>query len=594
LDARSQLVVALLSIVNLRGIGDSLDAMAINRKPVDVAVIGLGAAGGVAVLPLARAGLKVAGIEAGGWMDPHSFKPDEIHNNVRRLVTSVPKAQQEIPTVRSSPLAPARQAPVHPMMNAIGGTSIHYWAQSWRLKPWDFKTRSETIKRYGLRAIPAGSTLEDWPIDYDDLEPFYDTVEYEIGVSGKAGNIQGRLDPDGNVFEGPRRREYPMPPLRGTEFSDHMAEAARQLGWKPFRAPAAINSQPYKGRPGCAYHGFCGTGGCHIGAKNSTAVTTIPEAQKTKNLTIVDYAHVTRIVSGAEGRVTGVTYIKDRKEYFQPAKVVLLASYTYENSRLLLLSKSKAYPRGLSNNRGQVGKNYFAHWGTAGGAAGLFPFDINVWYGLPAQGATVDEWADDNYDHSGLGFIGGTSLHVHTEMHPIDAASMPLFGRAPGWGAGWKRSVRQNAARFTSAYLQTSTFPYENTFLDLDTEVRDPLGDAVCRVTTSPKENETRSVQYAQKKMEEWYRAAGAVEVFMQPPAVPGLSTHAFGGTRMGNNPETNVVDRWGFSHEAPNLGILGASLMGTSGARNPTLTIQALAWRTAEYLAMNWKSIAQ
>jgi len=567
--------------------------MAINRKPVDVVVIGLGAAGGVAVLPLARAGLKVAGIEAGGWMDPHRFKPDEIYNNVRRLVTSVPKAQRELPTVRSSPGVAARQAPVHPMMNAIGGTSIHYWAQSWRLKPWDFKTRSETIKRYGVGAIPAGSTLEDWPVSYEELEPFYDTVEYEIGVSGKAGNIQGTLDPNGNVYEGPRRREYPMPPLRGTEFSELMTKAARDLGWKPFKAPAAINSQPYNGRPGCAYHGFCGTGGCHIGAKNSTAVTTIPEAQKTKNLTIVDYAHVTRIVSRAEGRVIGVTYIKDKKEYFQPAKVVLLASYTYENTRLLLLSKSKAYPNGLSNNRGQVGKNYFAHWGTAAGAAALFPFDINVWYGLPAQGTTVDEWADDNYDHSGLGFIGGTSLHVHTEMHPIDAASMPLFGRAPGWGSGWKSFVRQSAARFTSAYLQTSTFPYESTFLDLDTQVRDPLGDAVCRVTTSAKENETRSVQYAQKKMEEWFRAAGAVEVFTQPPLVPGLSTHAFGGTRMGNNPETNVVDGWGFSHEAPNLGILGASLMGTSGARNPTLTIQALAWRTAEHLVKNWQAIA-
>jgi gluconate 2-dehydrogenase alpha chain len=182
---------------------------------------------------------------------------------------------------------------------------------------------------------------------------------------------------------------------------------------------------------------------------------------------------------------------------------------------------------------------------------------------------------------------------VHTELHPIDAAAMPTFGRAPGWGSQWKNFVRQNAARFTSAYLQTSTFPYEATFLDLDTEVRDPVGDPVCRVTTSPKENETQSVQYAQKKMEEWFRAAGAVEVFMPPPLVPGLSTHAFGGTRMGDNPETNVADRWGFSHEAPNLGILGASLMGTSGARNPTLTIQALAWRTAEHLVKNWKAIA-
>ncbi len=567
--------------------------MAINLKPVDVAVIGLGAAGGVAVLPLARAGVKIAGIEAGGWMDPHSFRPDEIHNNVRHLVTSVPKTQQEVPTIRSSVGAPAVQAAFHPMMNAVGGTSIHYWAQSWRLKPWDFKSRSETIKRYGASAIPAGSTLEDWPLSYEDLEPFYEKVEYEVGVSGKAGNIQGNLDPNGNIYEGPRQREYPMPPLRGSEFSDHMAETARKLGWKPFHAPAAINSQPYKGRPGCAYHGYCGTGGCHISAKNSTAVTTIPEAQKTKNLQIFDYAQVTRINAGADGRVTGVTYIKDRKEYFQPAKVVLLGSYTYENSRLLLLSKSKGYPNGLANNHGQVGRHYFGHWGTAVGTMALFPFDINIWYGLPAQGATVDEFADDNYDHGGLGFIGGTTLHARTELHPIDGASMPAFGRAAGWGAGWKRFVGQNAARFATAYMQTSTFPYENTFLDLDTGVRDPLGDPVCRITSGAKENEMRSVRYAQKKMEEWYRAAGAIEVVSPPPLVPGVSTHAFGGTRMGSDPQTSVVDQWGFSHEAPNLGVLGASLMGTSGARNPTLTVQALAWRTAEYLAKNWKSIA-
>jgi gluconate 2-dehydrogenase alpha chain len=170
---------------------------------------------------------------------------------------------------------------------------------------------------------------------------------------------------------------------------------------------------------------------------------------------------------------------------------------------------------------------------------------------------------------------------------------MATFGRAPGWGSGWKEFVRQNAARFSTPYLQTSTFPYEATFLDLDDKVRDPLGDPVCRVTTSAKENETRSVEFAQKKMEEWFRAAGAIEVMRQPPVVPGLSTHAFGGTRMGNNPATSVVDRWGFSHESPNLGILGASTMGTSGARNPTLTVQALAWRTADYLAKNWKKIA-
>jgi len=566
--------------------------MPIQLKPVDVALIGLGAAGGVAVLPLARAGLKIAGIEAGTWMDPHQFKPDEIHNNVRGLVTSVPKTKREVPTIRDSPSAPARRAPNHPMMNAIGGTSIHYWAQSWRLKPWDFRARSETIKRYGAGAIPAGSTLEDWPLTYEELEPYYDLVEREIGVSGKAGNIEGKIDAAGNIFEGPRQREYPMPPLRGTGFSDRMADAAAKLGWHPFRPPAAINSQPYRGRPVCGYHGFCGTGGCHLSAKNSTAVTTIPDALKTRNLTIFDRAQVTRILTGPDGRVTGVQYLRDGKEYFQPARTVLLASYTYENTRLLLLSKSKQYPNGLSNNHGQVGRHYFGHY--SGGILGRFPFDINNWYGTPAQGVTVDDWADDHFDHNGLGFIGGTTLHVHTETHPIDSvATLDAFANGSLWGSRWKAFVRENAARWTAPYLQTSTFPYDTTFLDLDSELRDPLGDPVCRITSSIKPNEQRAVAFALTKMDEWFRAAGAVDVVKRPPALPLVSTHAYGGTRMGGNPEANVVDRWGFSHEAPNLGVLGGSVMGTSGARNPTLTVQALAWRTAERLVKNWKSIA-
>ena len=570
--------------------------MATNLKPVDVAVIGLGAAGGVAVLPLARAGLKVAGIEAGTWMDPHSFKPDEIHNNVRALVTSVPKAKREIPTFRTSDTARARQGANAPMMNAVGGTSIHYHAQSWRYSLWDFKVRTESIRRYGPNSIPKGSTLEDWPVTYDDLEPYYDHVEYEVGVSGRAGNIAGKIDPRGNVYEGPRQRDFPMPPLRDTDFTDMMTAAAKKLGLKPFRGPAAINSQPYKGRPGCAYHGYCDRGGCHISAKNSTAVTTIPEAQKTKNLTIFDRAQVTRIVSGPDGKVTGVLYLREGREYFQPSKVVLLASYTYENSRLLLLSKSKAYPNGLSNNHGQVGKHYFGHWDAQAGTgvSALFPFDLNIWYGAIAQNVTVDEFADDNFDHSGLGFIGGASIQVNTEKHPIAAAAMNTYGRAPQWGSKWKAFVRENAGRWVSSYIQANTFPYENTYLDLDPEVKDPLGDPVCRITSGPKENEPKQALYAGQKMEEWFRAAGAIEVTQaRGGGGPALTTHAFGGARMGDNAETNVVDRWGFSHEAPNLGILGASIFGTAGARNPTLTVQALAWRTAEHLAKNWKSIA-
>jgi gluconate 2-dehydrogenase alpha chain len=567
--------------------------MPINLKPVDVVVVGLGAAGGVAVLPMARAGLKIAALEAGSWMKPSDFKADEIHNNVRRLVTTGRKVWNEIPTFRTGPGQPTRRTPVPPMMNAVGGTSIHYYANSWRFHPWDFKTRSETIKRYGASALPKGSTIEDWPVSYEDLEPFYDTIEHEVGVSGKAGNLKGQIDPRGNIFEGPRQREYPMPPLRDTDFTDMLQAAARKAGFHSHRSPAAINSQRYNGRGPCAYHGFCDTGGCHVMAKNSTAVSTIPEAMKTKNLTIFERSQVTRIVSGNDGKATGVEYVRDGQQYFQPAKVVMIGSYTYENVRLLLLSKSKAYPNGMSNNHGQVGKHFITHW-AGRETIGLFPFDLNIWYGAIAQNVVVNDWADDNFDHSGLGFIGGASLSINHEVHPIAAASVASFGRAPSWGSAWKSHVRTNAGRWTGVYAQCNSFPYENTYLDLDPEVKDPLGDPVCRVTAGPKDSEPKASAYANTKAAEWLRAAGATDVVTSlNPEGPMLSVHAVGGTRMGDNPEINVADKWGFSHEVPNLGILGGSVMPTHGARNPTLTIQALSWRTAEHLVKNWKSIA-
>ena len=568
--------------------------MPINLEPVDVAVIGLGAAGGLAVLPLARAGKTIAGIEAGTWMDPSKdYHADEIFNNVRGQVTTGTKVSREIPTVRPAANQPARQAASHPMMNAIGGTSIHYHAQSWRFNPWDFQVRTRAIARYGATAVPAGSTVEDWPLTYADLEPFYDIVEKEIGVSGRAGNLKGKITGKGSPFEGPRQNEYPMPPLRDTGFTDLMTKAAKDLGWNPFRGPAAINSVNYQGRSPCGYHGYCDRGGCHLNAKNSTAITTIPAAQKTGNLKIFDNAQVTRIVANNDGRVTGVLYRRNNEEYFQPAKVVLTGAYVYENVRLLLLSTSARYPKGLSNNHGQVGRHYFGH--QMGAVSALFPFDINTWYGAIAQGVVIDEWADDNFDHAGLGFIGGASIHAYHERHPIAAAGMSTWGKTTQqWGSAWKKFIHENADRQTSAYIQCNTLPYDDTFLDLDDRVKDPLGDPVLRITNPTHANEQRASTHAGIKAQEWFRKAGAIEVSGGGGGFGGgVSTHAIGGTRMGDDPERNVVDRWGFSHEATNLGIVGGSVMGTIGARNPTLSFQALAWRTAQHLIDNWTKIA-
>ncbi len=385
----------------------------------DVVVIGLGGAGGVAVEPLTAAGLSVIGLEAGTWLAPKDFAPDELRNNYRGWPQAAQKANREIPVHRPTASAPdSPRAAIHPMMNGVGGTTLHYWAQSWRLNPWDFRVVSETTRLYGAGRIPAGSTVEDWPFGLDELEPYYDKVEYALGVSGQAGNVKGQIDQRGNIFEGARARAYPMPPLRGTEFTDSMAGAAKRLGWHPFPGPAAINSEVYQNRSPCMYHGFCSRGGCHVSAKCSTAVTTIPRAQATGNLEVVTEAHVTSIDVDAEGRAAAVQYLKGGETYIQPAAAVLLAGYTYENTRLLLLSKSPAYPNGLANNRGQVGQHYMTH-NQAGGVLALFPRNINRWYGLPAQGVAIDEWADDNFDHSGLDFIGGGNLWIYSDRRPF-------------------------------------------------------------------------------------------------------------------------------------------------------------------------------
>ena len=170
---------------------------------------------------------------------------------------------------------------------------------------------------------------------------------------------------------------------------------------------------------------------------------------------------------------------------------------------------------------------------------------------------------------------------------------MSTFGKAPMWGSSWKAFIKENADRWNLAYLQKTTLPYEDNVLDLDPSVKDSLGFPVIRITADHKDNEKKLGAFIQDKMAQWFMEAGAIAVERGPMGTMGPSTHAYGGTRMGDNRETNVVDRYGFAHEVPNLGILGASVMGTSGAHNPTLTAQALAWRTAEHLTKSWKAIA-
>src|SRR6516164_4438944 len=377
-------------------------------EKTDVVIVG-GGAGGILAAELARAGMKVIGLERGPRLTTQDFNAhDELRYFQRLDLRPNPKRQPV--TWRPNANARATPLPRQDYGNQAGGGTVHYGAVSWRFHEDDFRARSQTIERYGRSAIPDDCSVIDWPLGYADLEPYYDRAEYELGVSGKAGNLQGRKIEGGNVFEAPRQREYPLPPLFVDQSSLLFEQGAKKLGLHPFSTPRAIISQPYKDRPGCTYCGFCQAFGCHVGAKSSILVTKLPEAEATGNFKLITGATCYRVNSDNSGKVTGVSYYgPDRSDNAIEADVVILGTFIYDNTRLLLLSKTGKFPNGLANSSGHVGKHIMAHIGARGFAA----FDdrhVNVYMGPSAQKNSLDDYNADNFDHKDLGFIRGAQI----------------------------------------------------------------------------------------------------------------------------------------------------------------------------------------
>jgi gluconate 2-dehydrogenase alpha chain len=549
----------------------------------DVAIVGLGAAGGIAAHVLTQAGLDVVGLEAGPRYTHEDFASDEVRMEARAWLAR-PKALHEKPTWRDDASQQAGPSPWPVlMMNGVGGTTVHYDGLSVRFLPWNFEGRTRTIERYGAQAIPEGSTLADWPLSYHDLAPFYDRVEQAIGVSGM----------DANPFDGPRSRDFPMPPLRTTGWGELLSGAAARLGWHPFPAPSAINSQPFDGRPACTYCGYCQNNGCYTDAKGSTNLNVIRWAEESGGLRVETWARVLRIDTDDEGLASGVTFARDGETFFQPAKAVLLGTYVYENTRLLLLSTSKAHPDGLANDHGQVGRDYMAH--IVPMTYGLFPGrDLSLFNGVGSQVMCMDDFNADNFDHSGAGFIGGGMTTGSHEYAPIMFARGTMHPpRIPRWGSRWKAWMKEHAQSVGSVYSQFDALPYEDNRLDLDPVTTDPYGVPVVRITHRVHPNERAACSYLGDVQERLLREAGAEETWQSP--VPYVEArHCAGGTRMGHDPETSVVDGWGLAHDTPNLGVMGASLFPSVGGSNPTLTVQAAAWRTAQRLVDDWGAIAR
>ena len=224
-------------------------------EKADVVIVGMGAAGAILAAELGKSGLKVVGLERGPRLKTADFEPhDELRYFQRQDLR--PNVKRSPVTWRTSRTGRARPLPTLSYGNQAGGGTVHYGSLSWRFHEDDFRARSATIERYGSAAIPEDSSLIDWPLSYADLEPFYDRAEYDLGVSGKAGNVQGKTIDGGNVFEAPRGRDYPLPPLQSDQSGIVFEEGARKLGYHPFPSPRAIISQAYRGRPSCTYCGF--------------------------------------------------------------------------------------------------------------------------------------------------------------------------------------------------------------------------------------------------------------------------------------------------------------------------------------------------
>ena len=547
----------------------------------DAIVIGMGAAGGLAASQLVLAGLRVIGLEAGDWHDTSEFAMDDIAQLGRNSLGSA-KVNGEAPTYRASADEPAVQALLNVgnlMMNGVGGSKTHSTNISWRLSPWNFRARSETVDRYGEDAVPEGSTLVDWPIDYDDLEPYYTKVEQLYGISGAAGNVDGVPTGEGNPFEGCRSAPYPSPPLRRSGWTELMKDAAASLGWSPFPTPASIRSQDGGGKKACQYCGFCTWNGCWVDAKAVPSSIGIPEALATGRLDLRTGARVTSIDIDDTGAARGVTYVQGGQTHQLEAPVVVLATFTYENTRLLLQSRSEQFPDGLSNRSGQVGRHFMTHTFLMG--FGLFPGQrLNAWSGSNAQGTAVADFDAANAEHPE--FVGGGVIMAGHEIRPM------LHHRfappdVPRWGRARKRWLAENLQSLGWTYTLPDELPYEDHVIDLDPTVTDEYGAPVVRVTQTLKPNEVRQYEYLIERTREWFEAAGASQFWHTPVINSPVTTHAYGGTRMGTDPATSVVDPGGFSHEVPGLVVLGASTFPTSGGVNPTQTVEALTLRTVD-----------
>jgi choline dehydrogenase-like flavoprotein len=538
----------------------------------DAIIIGTGAAGGIVAGVLAEAGIQVLLLERGPSLSFSDVGRDHLRN--QRLSVYGHNAGPEIegnPRVFVDPQGSPRQVRPHEPgyhNNAacVGGGTRVYGAQAWRFMPEDFRMAS-------LYGVPEGSSLADWPITYDALEPFYDRAEWELGAAGDGETLLDKI---------PRQRGYPLPPVDPSPQTIALKRGAHQLGWSTNPVPLLINTRPYGGRDVCIGCKYCVGFACPTDAKSGTQNTLIPRALATGNCTLVTNAVVNQLTTDERGNVTGVSYIVHSPTETQSrsarAKVVIVSAGAIESARLLLNSRSTHHPNGLGNEYDQVGRHLQGH---------LYPrvyglTNEKIFSGV-GPGVTV---ATTQFNHGNAGIIGGGMLADDFIKPPIDFWYDSLPPDLPRWGLANKQFMRDNYTRVLHVRGPVQDVPSGEARVTIDPAVTDRWGIPVPRLSGTTHPETVRAAEFMQKRGEEWLLASGCEKVWSYNPGlVLSGGQHQAGTCRMGNDPRTSVTDRWARVHNHENLFVIDGSLHVTNGGFNPVLTIMALAFRSADYI---------
>jgi choline dehydrogenase-like flavoprotein len=539
---------------------------------VQAVVIGAGAGGGVVAKELSTAGISVVLLERGGWISFADHGDDEL--TAQRIFPLKPFLGPDMKRYRrvavdqngNERIVLPNEWAYGNVAACVGSGTVAYGAMGWRFMQEDFKMKST----YG--EIP-GSTLEDWPISYDDLEPYYEKVEWEVGVSG---------DDTPNPFAPPRRKDYPMPAFGHNREARILEDAAKRLGLHPFSIPMLRNSVPYNGRADCIHVRNCVGFACRVNAKNGTHNTVIPTALESGNCALRTHCKVARIVSNDRGRITGVEYFDENdNKQTQTADIVILAASATETPRLLLNSATRHYPRGIGNRHDWVGRNLQDH--AYAGANGLFEEEI---YDDVGPGASV---AICDFAHHNPGCVGGAMLSNGFITMPY-AFSRTRPPGAPRWGSEHKTYQREQYKRYASISGPVQEIPVFDSRIQVTDEVKDHWGIPVAKLSGYRHEEDLKTAAFIAEKAEQWLQEAGAVKTWKQLPGSGlGAAQHQAGSCRMGDDPQTSVTNSYGQVHGIDNLFIADGSLHVTNGAFNPALTIMALAYRVGGHIVQRY-----